>query len=587
MNTVSELHMMSLVCRLAGLASMSSRLLLAGLCATSLSAAAQQTSVPSSGLREASVQVGKAAGLPAPAAASTSAMAVPRDSQMPAQPRSDGPVAGARPFGHQIFRGQFAAQSFTGFNPDYQLSPGDRVVLRLWGAFSLDTTQVVDAQGNVFLPNIGPVRVQGVRNAELNDLVQQQVKRVFRANVQSYANLEAAQPVKIYVTGFVRQPGLYSGLSSDSVLHYLDAAGGIDPERGSFLNVQVLRNNQLRAGVDLYRFLLEGRIDALQLHDGDTILVAPRRHAVLVSGDVANEAMFEMLKPETTADQLLALARPKASATHLSVVRWRGAERSGEYHALSDAAQVRIGDGDELTVTSDKIPGTLLIRIDGAHRGQRTAVLPYGARLKDALALVQPAPQARMSELQLYRKSVAARQKDMLAVALDKLETQVLTARSATNEEATLRTREAELVMQFTKRARTLEPKGQLVMPRLAAADDLLLEDGDTLVIPERSSQVAIHGEVMFPMAVHHDDSRTAGEYIELAGGYTQNADTSRVLLMRRSGAVQEANRSTRLQPGEELMVLPKADTKNIEVTRGITQIIYQIAIAAKVALGL
>jgi hypothetical protein len=115
--------------------------------------------------------------------------------------------AGIRAFGSQMFRGQFAAQSFTGFNPDYQLSPGDRVVLRLWGAFSLETTQLVDAQGNLFLPNIGPIRVQGVRNADLNDAVQQQVKRVYRANVQSYANLDAAQPVKIYVTGFVRQPG--------------------------------------------------------------------------------------------------------------------------------------------------------------------------------------------------------------------------------------------------------------------------------------------------------------------------------------------------------------------------------------------
>jgi protein involved in polysaccharide export with SLBB domain len=507
-------------------------------------------------------------------------------SAAPAQPRSDAPAEGSRVFGSQIFRGQFAAQSFSGFNPDYQITPGDRITLRLWGAYAMDGTQVVDAQGNIFLPNIGPVRVQGVRNLDLNAQVQQQVKRVFRANVQSYASLEAAQPVKVYVTGFVRQPGLYNGLSSDSVLHYLDAAGGIDPDRGSYLDVEVLRAGQSRARIDLYRFLLEGRIDPLQLHDGDTVLVSPRRYAVRVSGDVDNDAAFELRTPETTADVLLAMARPKPAATHLAVVRWVGTERRSEYHPIADAARIRVGNGDELTVNSDKVPGTLLVRIEGAHRGQRTAVLPYGARMKDALALIQPAPQSRLEDLQLFRKSVATRQKEMLAVSLDKLETQALTARSATNEEATLRTREAELVLQFTQRARGIEPKGQLVIPQLKAASEMLLEDGDVIFVPEESSQVALHGEVMFPMAVHQTGQRQVGEYIDLAGGYTQNADTSRVLLIRRNGEVVEASRKTVPAPGDELMVLPKADTKNIEVTRGITQIIYQIAIAAKVAFG-
>ncbi len=489
-------------------------------------------------------------------------------------------------FGSQLFGGRFAGQSFTGFNPDYQIASGDRINVRLWGAYALETTQAIDAQGNIFLPNVGPVRLVGARNVELNALVQTHVKRVFRANVYSYASLEAAQPVKVYVTGFVRQPGLYNGLSSDSVLHYLDTAGGIDPDRGSYLDVQVLRGGSSRARVDLYRFLLEGRIDPLQLHDGDTLLVAPRRYAVRINGEVDNAMMFELREPNATAEQLLALARPKPTATHIAVVRLQGAQRRSEYHPIADAAKVTIGSGDEITVTADKVPGTILVRIEGAHRGQRTAVLPYGARLKDAVALLQPSPQARVDALQLYRKSIAVRQKEMLGVSLDKLQMQVLTARSATNEEATLRAKEAELVLQFAERARTIDPKGQFVLPDPATAGEALLEDGDVLIVPEESAQVNLHGEVMFPGALHHDGQRTVGEYIELAGGYTQNADTSRVLLIRRSGAVVEADPRTRPLPGEELMVLPKAATKSIEVTRGITQIIYQIAVAARIALG-
>lgn len=526
--------------------------------------------------------------LPALVAAAAAASAPAAPAPAPPPPPTP-PAAGTTPpvFGSQMFNGRFAQASFAGFNPEHRIAIGDRIALRLWGAFTLESTQVVDAQGHVFLPSIGPIAVLGVRNADLNERVQQHVRRVYRANVQSYANLEAAQPVKIYVTGFVRQPGLYHGLASDSVLHYLDLAGGIDPERGSFLAVDVLRGGQRRARIDLYRFLLEGRIETLQFQDGDTVFVAPRQASVRVGGEVASAAAFEIGAARLPASALLAMARPRPTATHLAIVRQVGPERRSEYHPIASADQVEVGDGDEIQVTADKVPGTILVRFEGAHRGERTVVLPHGARLSDALARLKPSAQAQLDALQLLRRSIAVRQKEMLDLSLDKLETQALTARSATNEEATLRTREAELILQFTARARGITPRGQLVIPDLATAGAMLLEDGDTLFIPEQSSQVTLHGEVMFPLALHHDAARRVADYIRLAGGYTQNADTSRVLLMQRNGTVIEAGADVLPRPGDELMVLPKAHTKSIEVTRGITQILYQIAVAAKVVLGL
>src|SRR5690606_10182444 len=132
----------------------------------------------------------------------------------------------------------------TQFNPDYMVALGDRIHVRLWGAFDFDQALTVDPRGNIFLPHAGPVQVLGVRNQDLQRLVEAAVARTFRNNVYSYASLAAAQPVRVFVGGFVNRPGLYSGTSMDSLLHYLDQAGGIDPERGSFLNVQVKRGQQ-------------------------------------------------------------------------------------------------------------------------------------------------------------------------------------------------------------------------------------------------------------------------------------------------------------------------------------------------------
>jgi protein involved in polysaccharide export with SLBB domain len=501
-------------------------------------------------------------------------------------PQADSLIGAVPVFGSHLFTGAFTGVQFSGFNPDYQISIGDQIKLRMWGAFNHDAVIQVDPQGNIFIPNVGPVSILGVRNADLNGHVEQQVKRVYRSNVGVYVNLEAAQPVRVYVTGFVRQPGLYGGLSSDSILYYLDHAGGIDPARGSFLDVSVLRAGQQRAHFNLYSFLLDGSIGVLQLLDGDTIVVGPRQHTVRVSGEVVNPYQFEFASDRIPASELLDLAKPRPSATHLSIVRRVGAERRSEYFPLSQAAEVFIEDGDEVAVMADKYPGTILVRIEGAHLGEHMLVLPYGARLRDALVRVKPAPQANPGAAQIFRKSVAARQKEMLENTLRSLETSVLTARSATNEEATLRTREAELVLQFVERARNVQFKGQVVLAGNGEAADSLLEDGDIIRIPETSSLVLVHGEVLFPNAVVYDRGRKVNDYIRQAGGYSQNADRSRILVLHQNGSFTEGAR-TPLSPGDEIMVLPKVDPKRIESARGITQIIYQIAVAARIAVGL
>lgn len=489
-------------------------------------------------------------------------------------------------FGSQMFTGRFGAEPFAGFNPDYQVAVGDRLAVRMWGAFQFDAVLVADAQGNVFIPNVGPVAVAGVRNGDLSKHMESQVKRTFRSSVGVYASLEAAQPVKVYVTGFVRAPGLYGGLSSNSVLYYLDRAGGIDPDRGSYLQVDVLRSGQRRATINLYDFLLNGRIEPLQLQDGDTVVVLPRKHSVRVGGEIMNPYVFEFARPSFSASDLLAVARPRPSATHLSIVRNVGTERRSEYHAIAEAPGVTIQDGDEVIVTSDKYPGTILVRIDGAHLGERTLVLPYGSQLKDAMGHLKPAPQARVEALQLYRRSVAQRQKELIEASLRSLETYALTARSATSEEAALRSREAQQILEFIERARTAQPKGQVILAQGSESGELLLEDGDIIRLPERSHLVLVSGEVIFPSALAYDSKADTEDYVKRSGGYTQGADRAKVLVVRQDGTVGES-RNTALQPGDEIMVMPKIETKSVELTRGITQIIYQIAVAAKVLFDL
>lgn len=490
-------------------------------------------------------------------------------------------------FGATLFTGSFARGGAVPFNPDYRLAIGDRVQVRMWGAFNFDNMMAVDPQGNLFLPNVGPVKVLGIANKDLQRVVEAAARHVFRANVSIYASLAAAQPVRVFVGGFVNRPGLYNGTSMDSLLHYLDQAGGIDPDRGTFLQLQVKRGEQVRATVNLYDFLLQGRIPLLQLNDGDVIFVPPRRNTVLVGGLAENAKRFEFAAPQLTVANLVRLAKPKAEATHVRVVRNTGTVRNVDYYALTEANGVTIGDGDEVDFTADKKPGTITVRVEGEHLSAQEYVLPYGARIGDLIGKIELSERSEAQNIQLFRRSVRERQKAMLATALKSLESSVLTARSGTSDEARLRQEEAQLILQWVDRAKTIEPNGQVLIAQASRRNDLLLENGDVLRIPTHDNLVLVSGEVLFPNAIAFDQQLKLEDYIGKAGGYTQSADNSRVVLAHRDGSFEQGGDNPALRPGDEILVLPKVDVKSRQIWKDMTQIIYQIAVSAKVVLGL
>lgn len=489
-------------------------------------------------------------------------------------------------FGSQLFKGAFSGTAGSTFNNSYKLNPGDQVNVRMWGAYQYAGTQTVDPKGNLFLPNIGPIQVQGVSNGQLQSLVESHVRKVYVSNVGVYASLVEAQPVKVLVTGVVNQPGNYGGLANDSVVAYLDRAGGVDPERGSYIDIKIMRSGQVLQQVDLYDFLISGRLQPFSFRDGDVVVVGPRTQTFSISGEVFNAYDFEFNVPYLTVGQALGVAKAKPGATNVSIMRRQGNEYRSEYYPISQAQDIQVQNGDVLSVTADRYAGTIQVRVEGANNGEHAIVLPYGAKLSEVLPRIKPNTLANMQALQLFRPSVAKRQKEMLNIALDKLEDATFNARSSTQEEANLRSKDAELVKQFVVKARQAQPLGQVVL-NPNTYQDVILEQGDILKIPEMTSVIMVHGEVAFANGVEYQPNRTALSYIEQVGGFSQKSNKSKVIVIHQNGEAELVAKSSKIQMGDEIMVLPKASSKSIEVTRGITSILYQIAIMTKVALDL
>lgn len=497
--------------------------------------------------------------------------------------------------GQNLFNGDFSRQEFAGFNPDYRISVGDVIQIQLWGAVEFQGELAVDAQGNIFLPQVGPVGVEGVVNSDLNQVVSEAVTGVYRQNVRVYANLNAAKPINVFVTGNVLRPGLYSGRASDSPLTFLDRAGGVDPDRGSYLDVALRRDGRTLEQVNLYDFLLRGEITRRQLREGDTLVVGPRQYVVSFSGLVENPYRIEFPRARVSLQAAARLARPKPAATHVRIERRSRASHSVEYLPLDEARTVTLHAGDRVEYVNDKPVSTITVFVEGEQLGRQQYVLPYGAALGDLLDQVTLSPRSNTQAIQLFRESVARRQKAMLDSSLENLQMSVLTAPSGTVEEAQLRTQEADLVLQFIDRAREIEPRGQVVLANAPNLRDITLQEGDRLRIPEDSSLVSMSGEVMLPTAVLHHQGYELTDYLDQAGGLSRKADRSRVVIRNPDGSIVLADlgrwfrsaTDVSIQPGDEIMVLPEVDFKTLQFTKDIVQILYQSAVAAGVVLAL
>lgn len=489
-------------------------------------------------------------------------------------------------FGEQLFRGAFSTTSGSTFNDSYVINPGDNVQVRMWGAYQYAATMTVDPQGNIFLPNVGPVRIAGIQNGQLQSVVQNAIGRIYRSNVGVYASLEQAQPVKVFVTGFVNQPGYYRGLAADSVLSYLDRAGGVDPERGSYIDIQIRRNGQVVQQVNLYDFLIAGRLQPFAFRDGDVITVAPQKQTFSITGRVQNPFIFEYNVPNLTVADVLSVANPLADATNISITRASGRAQTAEYYPLSEADRISVNNGDTLVVTSDRYAGTIAVQVTGAHKGNGAVILPHGARLKDVIAQLEPSSLANVQNLSIYRKSVAEQQKQAINQALDRLEAMTLSTQSVTREEAQLRAEDAKLVEQFIAKARRIEPAGRIVVvPN--SWQDTILQQGDIIHIPEQTSVITVNGQVRAQGALTFEPSLTVADYIAKSGGMDENADPNNILVMQQNGETKVVNTAYRVQQGDEIMVLPKVKTRRVEIARGISQIFYQLAVAASVIVAL
>lgn len=224
-------------------------------------------------------------------------------------PRAPPAATGPEPFGSEIFRYSpttFEPLTYGPVGPDYIIGRGDELVLTLWGDDQLALGLTVNREGQVTLPEVGQVDVNGLTLEGVRVRMRAALARVYsglrpagqRSTTFMNVSLGKLRSIQVFILGQVVRPGGYTVSSVSRVLNALYAAGG--PSRsGSMRDVRVVRGGRVVDSVDLYEVVLRGETSKeARLEDGDVIFVPPTGRRIALQGPVRRAGLFELKSGE-------------------------------------------------------------------------------------------------------------------------------------------------------------------------------------------------------------------------------------------------------------------------------------------------
>lgn len=413
-------------------------------------------------------------------------------------------------FGRNIFNTRnltFEPNNNMATPPNYQLGPGDEVIIDIWGASQTSIRQTITPDGTINMQELGPIYLSGMTVEEANRFLKNKLGTVFaNENNQIQVTLGNTRTIQINIMGEVVQPGTYALSAFSTVFHALYRAGGVN-DIGSLRNVQLVRNGKKIAAVDVYDFIMQGKIkDDIRLQEGDVIIVPAYDMLVKMSGNVKRPMSFEMKKDETLAALIKYAGGFNADAYSKSVrmVRQNGMEYEVKTVDEMDYSVCQLRDGDVVTVGAILNRFTNKVEIKGAV--YRPDIYALDGKVNTVRALIEKA-QGLMDDA-FTNRAVLQRQRDDLTSEIVSVDVKAL--------------------MNGTIPDIPLRKNDILYIPSIHDLQDL--------------GSVTIYGEVTKPDEYPYADNMTLEDLIIQAGGLKEAASTVRVDVSRRIKDTKSVN---------------------------------------------
>ena len=403
-------------------------------------------------------------------------------------------------FGRNIFNNKnlsFEPNMNIATPQNYRLGPGDAVFIDIYGASQKTIECTVSPDGFVTIDGYGPVEVSGLTVRQANAKLRSTLGSRYSS---SHIKLTVGETrsIMVNVMGEVKAPGTYTLSAFATVFHALYMAGGTN-DLGTLRNIKVYRNNRLVTVVDIYDYMLNGKLTGnVRLADNDVIVVGPYDCLVNLTGKVKRPMWYEMKKNESVGSLLKYAGgfTGDAYTKSVRVVRKTGKEYSVYNVDEFDMSSFQVSDEDSVSVDSLLDRYSNMVEIKGAVF--RPGMYQVGGEINSVRSLLEHA---------------------------DGLREEAFTARA---------------VMHRMKKDRTLEVVPVDVEGILdGKVADVPLKPNDVLFIPTKQEMmeeqtITIHGEVNYPGIYKYASNETLEDFVLQAGGLKNSASTVKVDVARR-----------------------------------------------------
>jgi protein involved in polysaccharide export with SLBB domain len=471
----------------------------------------------------------------------------------------------------------------------YILDFGDILDIQLIGQKDLEEQLQIKRDGSINLPDVGKIKLAGLSLNEASLLIKAKVREAF-VGTETFVSLFNVRDINVLVSGNAYKAGIYTISGNSNMLHALAVAGGIN-EYGSYREINLIRNKEVVATLDMYDVLITGEYDNnIQLNSGDVIFVKPIKKIVSVDGAVKIPARYELNENQNLSEALAYAGGLTNLADERNIFLDRILDGQVKSLPISNFKQfddILAEDADKIFIRKYSLrsiniegavlrPGRYLVSegesindIIDKSGGYTENAYPFGAVYENARALTIN----KMAKELLYNDFI-----DNIIQASQKNPTGSTDLSS---------------IIELTETLANTIPNGRIVVDLLDNTNSQIIRDGDKLTIPEKPGHIYIYGEVSYEGALKYIDDESLDYYISGSGGMKETANEKAIYVLHPNGDTQRTSvrknifqnnpsNQLKLYPGSIIFV-PRAiddSTSNRLAAQAYVSILGNIGIA-------
>ena len=480
-----------------------------------------------------------------------------RPSSMIKKPLDDSNRFGAKIF--NMMQTSFMPINEPNFDSSYVLDFGDTLEIQLVGQQNSIDELSIKRDGSINISEIGKVSVAGLTLESASSLIKNKISNAY-IGIEAFVTLVNIRDIQVLITGNAYNPGIYTLNGNSNLLHALSMAGGID-ENGSYRQIELIRDNVVINSIDLYDIFIHGKSGFGQrLRSGDSILIKPANALIALTGAVKRPGVYELTSDEYFSD-LFAYGNGFSASADINSMR---VERLNKEEVdfinianVKDLSSIKPVAGDRLNVRSYirksvtisgavKTPGTYIVARDDTlltliekAEGYRDDAYPFGGILNNKKA------------------------EEINSDAVDKLYNTYV-QKLISKGDALFASESLPFILEELKKSKIsgrVMAEFDLDVIRATPQLDTNLDDGDIIIIPSKTQQIYIYGEVNNPGAIRYTPGQSIQKYLEFSGGALDSADNKNIYVVHPNGELNRVSGTSRLSfldnRGEDILIYP------------------------------